>query len=31
MTFDQQEGLWKAGQFRNLKRDAPFLPVGLPR
>lgn len=24
MTFDGEEGLWKAGQFRNLKRDAPF-------
>lgn len=24
MTFDAQETQWKAGQFRNLKRDAPF-------
>jgi conjugative relaxase-like TrwC/TraI family protein len=24
MTFDGVEGQWKAGQFRNLKRDAPF-------
>jgi conjugative relaxase-like TrwC/TraI family protein len=24
MTFDAIEGRWKAGQFRNLKRDAPF-------
>ncbi|AMV24230.1 Multifunctional conjugation protein TraI [Gemmata sp. SH-PL17] len=24
MTFDRAEGQWKAGQFRNLKRDAPF-------
>ena len=24
MTFDAVEGQWKAGQFRNLKRDAPF-------
>lgn len=24
MTFDPAEGRWKAGQFRDLKRDAPF-------
>ena len=24
MTFDPVEGEWKAGQFRNLKRDAPY-------
>ncbi|MGL6075440.1 MAG: MobF family relaxase [Fimbriiglobus sp.] len=24
MTFDPVENSWKAGQFRNLKRDAPF-------
>ncbi|QJW98415.1 MobF family relaxase [Frigoriglobus tundricola] len=24
MTFDRDEGEWKAGQFRNLKRDAPY-------
>lgn len=24
MTFDAVEGRWKAGQFRELKRDAPF-------
>ncbi len=23
-TFDEQEGKWKAGQFRNLQRDAPY-------
>ena len=23
-TFDEQENAWKAGQFRDLKRDAPF-------
>lgn len=23
-TFDSEEGKWKAGQFRNLKRDAPY-------
>lgn len=23
-TFDQEEERWKAGQFRNLKRDAPY-------
>jgi conjugative relaxase-like TrwC/TraI family protein len=24
VTFDSEEGRWKAGQFRELKRDAPF-------
>lgn len=24
MTFDEQEGRWKAGQFGELKRDAPY-------
>lgn len=24
MTYDRAEGEWKAGQFRDLKRDAPF-------
>ena len=24
MTFDREEGAWKAGQFRNVKRDAPY-------
>lgn len=23
-TFDREEGRWKAGQFRDLKRDAPY-------
>ena len=23
-TFDEEEGRWKAGQFRELKRDAPY-------
>lgn len=23
-TFDEKEGTWKAGQFRELKRDAPY-------
>ena len=23
-TYDPEEGAWKAGQFRDLKRDAPY-------
>ena len=24
MTWDEQEGRWKAGRFRDIKRDAPY-------
>ncbi len=27
-TFDEEESRWKAGQFRELKRDAPYFQAG---
>lgn len=27
-TYDSDEGQWKAGQFRDLKRDAPYFQAG---
>src|SRR5262249_804317 len=27
-TFDEEEDRWKAGQFRELKRDAPYFQAG---